>query len=264
LRIALINVRDEFVERVRLQESIVAAVTPRIPSIAAFLAGTNVEFIRGRVTSLDADQRRIRITTDAQEREIAFDQAICALGSSIDVDLVPGVAEHAYRLEPGDGPRSAAALRTRLQQRAGQPTRVLAIGGGATAIETAGEIKSAWPDAEVTMVSRSRCGEFKGARVEMAARGELARLGVRLIDNEVVSEVRSAEVMTKGGRSIPCDICVWSGGMRSSPIARDAGLATDPQGRIWADPNLRSISHGHILAIGDAVHPIAPCGAPYR
>jgi Pyridine nucleotide-disulphide oxidoreductase len=63
LRIALINARDQLVERVRLQESIVAAVTPRVPSISAFLARTNIEFIRGHVASLDADRRRIRITT---------------------------------------------------------------------------------------------------------------------------------------------------------------------------------------------------------
>jgi NADH dehydrogenase len=264
LRIALINTRDQFLERVRLQESIVAAVTPRVPSISAFLARTNVEFIRGNVAALDADRRLIRIATDRQEREIAFDQALYALGSSIDVDAVPGVAEHAYRLEPGEGPRSAAALRSRLQQNAGRAMRVLAIGGGATAIETAGEIKSAWPDAEMTMVSRSRCGDFKGEQVEKAVRGELARLGVRLIDNELVSAVRSTEVVTKSGRSLPCDICVWSGGMRSSPIARDAGLATDPKGRILVDPNLRSISHAHILAVGDAAHPLAPSGAPYR
>jgi NADH dehydrogenase len=264
LRIALINTRDQFLERVRLQESIVAAVTPRVPSISAFLARTNVEFIRGNVAALDADRRLIRIATDRQEREIAFDQALYALGSSIDVDAVPGVAEHAYRLEPGEGPRSAAALRSRLQQNAGRAMRVLAIGGGATAIETAGEIKSAWPDAEMTMVSRSRCGDFKGEQVEKAVRGELARLGVRLIDNELVSAVRPTEVVTKSGRSLPCDICVWSGGMRSSPIARDAGLATDPKGRILVDPNLRSISHAHILAVGDAAHPLAPSGAPYR
>src|ERR1035438_5066623 len=62
LRIALINVTNQFIERVRLQESIVAPVPPRIPSISAFLAGTTIEFIRGKVMSLDADLRRIRIT----------------------------------------------------------------------------------------------------------------------------------------------------------------------------------------------------------
>jgi NADH dehydrogenase len=45
LRIALVSTSDRFLERVRLQESIVTEVMPRIPSIAAFLAGSNIEFI---------------------------------------------------------------------------------------------------------------------------------------------------------------------------------------------------------------------------
>jgi hypothetical protein len=61
LRIALVSIRDQFLERVRLQETIVAAVAPRIASISAFVAGTNVEFICGSVASLDADQRRILV-----------------------------------------------------------------------------------------------------------------------------------------------------------------------------------------------------------
>jgi NADH dehydrogenase FAD-containing subunit len=100
--------------------------------------------------------------------------------------------------------------------------------------------------------------------VEKAVRTELTRLGVGLLDGEIVTEVRPTEVITNRGRSIACDICVWSGGLRSAPVARDAGLATNPQGRILVDPNLRSISHAHILAAGDAAHPIAPTGAPYR
>jgi NADH dehydrogenase FAD-containing subunit len=264
LRIALVSASDQFLERVRLQESIVAPVALRIPSISAFVAGTNIEFIRGSVTSLDADGRLIRIATDAQERVIAFDQAIYALGSNVDVDHIPGAAEHAYRLEPGEGLRSAAALRSRLRKNAGRPMRVITVGGAETGIEVAGEIKTAWPNAEMTIISRSRCGDFRGARVEQAVRAELGRLGVKLVDGEAVTEVRATELMTDAGRSIGCDICVWSGGLRSSPVASRAGLATDPQGRILVDPNLRSVSHAHILAIGDAAHPMAPTGAPYR
>jgi NADH dehydrogenase len=264
LRIGLANARDRFVERVRLQESIVAEVAPRIPSLAAFLAGTGIELIRGEVTALDPDRRRIRIAESDQHREIAFDQAIVALGSRVDVDGVPGAAEHAYRLDPGDGPRSAAALRAKLREHAGRPVRVVVGGGAETAIEVAGEIKTAWPSAEVTMVSRSRCAGFKGPRVERAVRAELSRLGVRLIDGETVSEVRRAGLVTCAGRSIAFDVCVWSGGLRASAVASAAGLATDPQGRVRVDPNLRSISHPHILGAGDAAHPVAPTGAPYR
>ncbi|MFI4974193.1 MAG: NAD(P)/FAD-dependent oxidoreductase [Caulobacterales bacterium] len=228
------------------------------------VAGTSIDFIRGVVTSLDAERRRVRFTTGPTECEIAFDQAVYALGSTIEVDDVPGAAEHAYRLEAGEGPRSAAALRSRLRGSADGPVRVITVGGAETGVEVAGEIKTAWPSAYVTMVSRSRCGGFKGARVEQRVRAALARLDVAMIDGEVVTEVRPTEVVTDRGRSIAYDICVWSGGLRSAPVARDAGLATDAQGRVLVDANLRSTSHPQILAVGDAAHPIAPTGAPYR
>jgi NADH dehydrogenase FAD-containing subunit len=264
LRIVLINASDRFLERVRLQESIVTEVPPRIASISAFLAGTGITFICGAVTAIDADQRCIRIASEGQEQDITFGEVIYALGSRVNVDGVPGVEEHAYRLEAIEGPRSPSALRNRLRENAGRPIRVVTVGGAETAVEVAGEIKTAWPDIEMTMVSRSRCGDFKGARVESAIRAELARLGVKMIDNEEVTAVRSSEMATAGGRAIPFDICVWSGGLRSSPIATEAGLATDARGRILVDPNLRSTSHSHVIAVGDAAHPVAPTGAPYR
>ena len=259
-RIALINASDQFLERVRLQESIVTEVKPRIPSISEFLAGTNIEFFCASVVSLDANRRRVRIASD---REIVFDEAIYALGSRVDAESVPGVAEHAYRLEAAEGRRSPSALRARLRENGDRRIRVVTVGGAETAVEVAGEIKTAWPNVEMTMISRSRCGDFKGNRVEAAIRAELARLGVNMIDGETVTEVGPAEIVT-GGQSFPFDICVWSGGLRSPSIARDAGIATDPRGRIWVDPNLRSVSHAHIIAVGDAAHPIAPTGAPYR
>jgi NADH dehydrogenase FAD-containing subunit len=100
--------------------------------------------------------------------------------------------------------------------------------------------------------------------VESAVRTALTNLGIVLVDHETVREVRANEVVTASGRSIPFDVCVWSGGLRSSLIARGSDLATDPKDRVWVDPNLRSISHPHILAVGDAAHPAAPTGAPYR
>lgn len=264
LRIALVNDREQFLERVRLQESVVAAVAPRIPSIAALVAGTGIEYIRGSVISLDAEHRRIRIATDNQERDIAFDQAIYALGSHIDIENVPGAGEYVYRLETGDAPRSAAALRSKLQQAADRPVRVVTVGGSETGVEVASEIKTAWPGAEVTMISSLRCGSFKGPRVEKVVRAELNRLGVTLIDGEIVTEVRSTEILTDKTRTLAYDICVWATGLRSAPVARDAGLATDARGRVLVGPSLRSISHPCILAVGDAAHPIAPTGAGYR
>jgi NADH dehydrogenase FAD-containing subunit len=157
-----------------------------------------------------------------------------------------------------------AALRARLEQDAGRALRVVVVGGHETAIEVAGEIKTRWPAAEVTLMSRSRVADFKGERVAQAIRAALARLQVRLLDGQTVAEVRATGIVTAAHETIPCEVCVWSGGLRAPSIARQAGVSTDPQGRIWVDPNLRSISHPHIIAIGDAARPMAPTGARYR
>jgi NADH dehydrogenase len=263
-RIALINASDPFIERIRLQERISGPVAPRIPSIAALVAGTGITFIHGTVTELDPARRRIRIALETSQQELTFERAIYALGSHTDLADIPGAEAHAYRLEASDGPLTATALRRRLVREAGRAPRVVVVGGRETGIEVASEIKTNWPDAKVTMISRQRCGDFKGAEVAHAVRRALERLGVDMIDNQTVAEVRPDAVVTAGGNLIGCDICVRSGGLRAPSLAREAGIATDPQGRIWVDPNLRSISHPHIIAVGDAAHPVAPTGADHR
>jgi len=94
-RIALVNGGDQFIERIRLQEAICGPVAPRIPSIAALVAGTGIEFIRGNIIALDAARRRIRIANGTSERELAFDRAVYALGSQVDLGGIPGAEEHA-------------------------------------------------------------------------------------------------------------------------------------------------------------------------
>ena len=72
LRIALVSARDQFVERVRLQEGIVAVVPARIPSVAVFLRDNPVEFICGTILVLDADRRRIHVAmADGAKQELS-------------------------------------------------------------------------------------------------------------------------------------------------------------------------------------------------
>jgi NADH dehydrogenase FAD-containing subunit len=240
---------------------------PRIPSIAALLAGTGIEFIAGNVVALDAAHRRVRIAGETAERELTFERAVYALGSQVELAAVSGADEHAYRLDAGDGPRAVAALRARLAQMQNSAARVVVVGGHESAIEAAAEIKTRWPALDVTLIARGRCADFKGADVARAIRGALARLDVRVIDGRDVVEVRAGEIVTITHDTIeimPCDVCVWAGGLRAPALAREAGVAVDPRGRIWADPNLRSISHPHLFAVGDAARPLAPTGAAYR
>jgi NADH:ubiquinone reductase (H+-translocating) len=45
---------------------------------------------------------------------------------------------------------------------------------------------------------------------------------------------------------------VWCGGFAAHPLAGEAGLAIGADGRVRVDAALRSVSHPHVLAAGDA------------
>jgi NADH:quinone reductase (non-electrogenic) len=265
LRVALVNADEQFVERVRLQESIVAPVKPRISSLRAYLSNKPVDFIQGSVTQIDGNRRSVRVRCGVEERDIEAAQIIYSLGSYVDAETVPGAADFTYRLDPGNGGRAAAALRQQLNRRRGGRLRVLAVGGGPLSIEAAAEIKSTWPAHDVTLVSATQAGDFRKGRVQRILRRDLARLGVQLIDDERVVEVHQHGATTESGRFLPFDYCVWAAGMRAPAIARQAGISCDKCDRVLVGADLRSISHSFIVAAGDSANPVAPTtGAPYR
>ncbi|MGZ5154459.1 MAG: NAD(P)/FAD-dependent oxidoreductase [Burkholderiales bacterium] len=265
LRVVLVNAEEDFVERVRLQESIVAPVKPRISSLRAYVSGKPIEFVQGTVTQIDPDRRSVRVRTALQERDINADQVIYALGSRVDSENVPGAADFTYRLDPGNGSRSAAALRRELHKASGSRMRVLAVGGGPLAVEAAAEIKTNWPDSDVMLVSAAQVGDFQSGRVQGVLRRDLGMLGVRLLDGDGIVEVRQGEAITKSGQVLAFDYCVWSAGMRAPAIARQAGISCDDHDRVLVGADLRSISHPFMIAAGDSGCPVAPTtGAPYR
>ena len=264
-RVVLVNAIDEFVERVRLQEAIARPIRARIPSLSRLLAGSGIEFVQGKVSSFNAGERRVGVTaSDGSSCEIGFERALYALGSAADVEAVAGASEHAYRLDPGDGALAVETLREVLHHNAGQRLRVVVVGGGASGVEAASEVKTHWPHHAVTLLSQGRCASFNDAAVERAMRSELLRLGVELRDQEGARVVLPTSVLTSTGHRIEYDICICTAGLRSPDLAGAAGLATDAKGRILVDPLLRSVSHPHVFAAGDAARPMAPTGAPYR
>lgn len=264
LKALLISEFDTFTERVRLQEALAAPVEPRLPPFSRWLADTKLDFLQARVSSLAPFESMVVVETVNGSLVVLFERCIYALGSATAIGQAPGAAEHAFRLDPGEGPRAAAALGERLRE-APRASHAVVVGGGNTAVEAASEIKAVRPDFTVTMVAAHRVGDFgKGAAVEGAVRKQLVQQGILLADEDPVEEVGRTNVLTASGRSIPADICVWAGGLQSPGIAAAAGIIVDEHNHILVDGGLRSISHRRILAVGDAAKPVGPTGAAYR
>ncbi len=261
VQITLVDESDTFIVRPRLHEFATHQHVFR-RSFSQILRKTQVQFLQGRVTSLDPGQHRITVQDQQQQHELEYDYLVYALGSMTDRQSVPGVAEYAYSLS-ARGPLSAAALRETLpavQARGGQ---VVVCGGGATGIETAAQVASVYPRIKVSLVTQGSLALPWGKNVADAIRRRLVSLGVEIVDQSTVRAVRAQSVVLDQERELACDLCIWTAGFVVQPLAREAGLAVNERGQILVDPFLRSVSHQEIYAIGDAASPVEDPGVPH-
>jgi len=262
VQITLVDEADTFTVRPRLHEF---ATNQRVFSrpFAQILRKTQVQFLQGRVTSLDPDQHRVTVQDQQQQQhELAYDYLVYALGSMTDRYSVPGVAQYAYSLS-ASGPFSASALRQKLPAIQATGGQVVVCGGGATGIETAAQVASVYPHIKVSLVTRGPLALAWNKSVAGVMRRRLESLSVQIIDQSKVSAVRAQSVVLDEGRELACDLCIWTGGFVVQPLAKEAGLAVNERDQVLVDPFLRSVSHPHIYAIGDSALPVENPGVAH-
>lgn len=264
--ITLVNDAPNFIERLRLHE-FAAHKDLTVRPIARTLRGTSAHFVLGRVTGIDVERRTISVADGEaqgqQTRAMAYDYLVYALGSLTERQRVPGVAEHAYTLVPR-GPLSAAALRERLPEMSAREGRVVVCGGGATGIETAAELATAYPRLRMHLVTDGPLGQFWGQGVATYMRRTLTRVGVAISDETHLVEVRAEGVATDAGQVIPADLIIWTGGFVAPSLAREAGLPVNERDQVVIDPFMRVLGHPDIYAVGDAATPREEPGVPVR
>jgi NADH dehydrogenase FAD-containing subunit len=250
--ITLVNASDRFVERIRLHQQIAGARPPE-HDLARLLRAPGVTLKVGQVTGIDVDAHTLAIDGEPLD----WERLVLATGSRTDVDAVPGVRAHALTLDGHD----VARLAGRVPALAGAGGRLVVVGGGLTGVESAAELAAAFPGLRVTLVTHRGVGDGWSAPGRAHLVRTLARLGVELREGVRVAAVSATRLETDAG-AIPFDLCLWAVGFVAGPLARAAGLAVNERGQVLVDPALRSISHPHVYAAGDAVMPVLPPGLP--
>ncbi|WP_242065567.1 selenide, water dikinase SelD [Trichocoleus sp. FACHB-262] len=79
----------------------------------------------------------------------------------------------------------------------------------------------------------------------------LAHRGIHLHLGETVTEVQAHQVKCELGLTVACDHTFWVTQAAAPNWIKASGLATDAQGFIGVDENLRSLSHPFVFAAGD-------------
>ncbi|WP_437332401.1 NAD(P)/FAD-dependent oxidoreductase [Sorangium sp. So ce394] len=270
--VALVNPSPLFVERIRLHE-LAAGKAPRRIELARLLGARGIELVLGRARTIDAAARAVEVElggggdAGAETRRLGYDALVYAPGSGAAQEIVPGGGEHALSVADA---ASARALHERL--RAAPPGgRVVVVGGGLTAIETAAEIAEAFPALRVALATRGRVGEGLSvggrAYVGRALRelGVALREGVRAVAVDASGLAVAAEAGGAGAAErLAADIVVLAAGFRPAALAESSGLATVAGGRLAVDRWLRAPAHPEIWGAGDAAAVLDGDGAPLR
>ncbi len=157
---------------------------------------------------------------------------------------------------------------------------IVIIGGGATGVELAAELREAsgayaaygfnrlqvQRDVRITLLEGApRILAPLPERVSASAARLLDERAIRVVANCRVTSIEPHRVTDKDGNVYPSDICVWAAGIRAPEFLASLGLPTTKSGAIEVDDRLRVKGVPDVYALGDcaactdgAGHPVPP------
>lgn len=229
------------------------------------LRDSGVKFRMGSPLSVDHKNKSVKL--DSSET-LEFDHLIVALGSATADFGVKGVTEHALGMK---SVHEAIGIRAEVMRRFEDLCRfedqtrlsLTVVGGGPTGVEMAGalaELKrgpltndeaNAAKHIDIYLIEAGpRILPMFSERLSARAKNDLEKLGVKVLLNTVVEEVKPRQILVKGQDSIPSEVTIWAAGVKGEPTGGLLNLPLEGT-RISVEQNLRVNHHPHIWAIGD-------------
>ncbi len=239
----------------------------------ALLGKLPVTFVTATIEALDFVEGDIHLKGG---EKIVFDHLVLALGAETNYFDIPGLKQYSLALKTFED-----AIRIRdavwmLSQEGQEYIRIIIGGAGPTGVELAGELKvwcgelereSGRCNLQVMLIEGKPTvlSEFD-SRIINYAMERLRALGVDILTGERIASVTKEVVTLASGRSLPYDVCIWTGGVKISSLLTSLPLATEPRGRPIAQAAMECLPQtpslklrSKIYGIGDSVcfyHPV--------
>jgi NADH dehydrogenase len=233
--------------------------------IRGALRKSGVQFRMGSPISVDHKNKTIKL--DSSE-VLAFDQLIVALGSVTADFSIPGVAEYALGMKSVS---EALAIRAEVMRRFEDLCRfeddtsfsISVVGGGPTGVEMAGAfaelVRGPLKNDQAHAAAHIRINLIEAGprilpmfseKLSARAKKDLEKLGVNVLLNTAVAELKPRSIIVKNGDSIPSEVTIWAAGVKGEPAG---GILNLPlvSTRIDVDQNLQVKNYPGIFAIGD-------------
>jgi NADH dehydrogenase len=239
-------------------------------------------FVYGAFTRVDVVRKTIVVAAVEEgagelvnpERILPFSRLCIAVGGTANYFDTPGAAQYTMSL---NGAADAEAFRMEMlkkmtwaqhrkgQDRAGYVNLVI-VGGGATGVELAAELREASKryidyglrqldpvkDVRITLIEGAgRILPLLPARISAAAANMLEERAVTVVPACRVAQVSERSVRDASGRAFPYDICVWAAGIRAPRFLATLGLPVNHLGQLEVTQRLHVRGQPRIYALGD-------------
>ncbi|MFL6672225.1 MAG: NAD(P)/FAD-dependent oxidoreductase [Massilia sp.] len=240
-------------------------------------------FVYGPLTALDTAAKRLTVgpinaPSDGEEvlpeRRIGYASLVIAVGSTSNYFGVPGAREFTISLNATEDAERFRLKLLRLLASAEQHAEegedagldVVIIGGGATGVELAAELREASGayavygfnhlqvrrDVHITLLEGApRILAPLPERVSDAALRLLNKRAIRVVTDCRVTAIDKDKVHDAKGNSYRASLCVWAAGIRAPEFLGSLGLPTNRGGQIEVDDRLRVKGVPDVYALGD-------------
>lgn len=241
------------------------------------------KFRLGELSGIDRENKCIQVAPVLDDigeivtpmQMIPYDTLIISIGSLTNDFGTRGVNQYAQRLESlADAKRFHlrlvnACLRAQVQSDPLAPhqLKVAIIGAGATGVELAAELHRTTraiisfgmdrvdPEKDLKVILIEAAPKILPAlsdRISNAATKLLEDLGVEVMADAKVQEIKSDKVVLAGGREIPAELIVWAAGVKAPDFLQGfGGLETNHLNQLIVLPTLQTTLDPSIFAIGD-------------
>ncbi len=229
------------------------------------LRKSGVKFRMGSPIAVDHKNKSVKL--DSSET-LEFDHLVVALGSATADFGVKGVNEIALGMK---SVHEAIGIRAEVMRRFEDLCRfedqtrlsLSVVGGGPTGVEMAGalaELKNgplkndeanAAKHIDIYLIEAGpRILPMFSEKLSARAKKDLEKLGVKVLLNTAVQEVKPRQILIKGGEAIPSEVTIWAAGVKGEPTGGLLNLPLEGS-RISVAQNLQVNHYPHIWAIGD-------------
>jgi selenide,water dikinase len=216
-------------------------------------------FIQAEATGIDRSTRRVLLR---DRPSIAYDVLSINIGSTPQVQQVPGAQAHAVPVKPiYQFNQRWLALLERTRQHTG-PTTIAVVGGGAGGVELClamqhrlrNELTAQGRDPKAITFHLFASEELlptHNARVQKRFSQVLQARGVQVHHHSKVTAVGPGKLQTSDGAWVQADEVLWVTQAGGAAWLQSTGLALDAKGFVRVNDCLESISDPLVFAVGD-------------